>query len=302
MSTLKSAPPTKSGVGPSTVSLPVGPWATVAEFLIERFPNVSRAEWDARIECGDVIDAHGQAVTPRTVYQPHTKIHYYRHLAAETVIPFAANILFQDEFLVVADKPHFLPVMPAGRYVQETLLVRLKRTLDVDTLVPLHRIDRDTAGLVLFSVQQFTRDHYAAMFRERTVTKRYEAIAGWRADLQLPLLHRSRLVESESSMLMTETAGAPNAETAIAALEVRGAYARYALSPVTGKKHQLRVHMASLGIPIQNDRLYPRAAAHADRETTRYDEPLQLLAKSLSFIDPISGHERNFESRLTLLW
>jgi tRNA pseudouridine32 synthase/23S rRNA pseudouridine746 synthase len=167
--------------------------------------------------------------------------------------------------------------------------------------VPLHRIDRDTAGLVLFSVQPATRDQYAALFRQRVVVKRYEAIAPLRADLLLPMRHRSRLEQSESFMQMREVAGTPNTETGIELLEVKESLARYRLSPVTGKKHQLRAHMAALGIPILNDRLYPLLVPASDNEPD-YSKPLQLLAKSLAFVDPLSGQQRQFESRQQLLW
>ncbi len=297
--------PTRDGVGPSRIVLPPGSWTTVIDFLEQRFPAISRAEWLARMSRGDVLTAQG-AVSPHTPYQAHLHVHYYRHLPVEPRIPFDEVVLFQDDYLVVADKPHFLPVMPAGGYVQETLLVRLKRKLSLDTLAPMHRIDRDTAGVVLFTVQPATRDHYAALFRKRAISKRYEAIAPFRADLQLPMIHRSRLVVGESFMQMREVAGLPNTETCIELLAVKDHLARYRLSPVTGKKHQLRAHMAALGIPIVNDRIYPHLVPQSKNEAPgiepNYSKPLQLLAKSLTFTDPVSGELRRFESEQSLHW
>lgn len=291
--------PTRDGVGPSCVALPAGTWPTIADFLADRLPRVTRDEWVGRMLRGEVVDAQGAAVRPETPYRAHIRIYYYRSLPAEERIPFDETVLYQDDYLVAVDKPHFLPVTPSGRYVQETLLVRLKRKLGIDTLAPMHRIDRDTAGLVLFTIQPPTRDRYQALFRDRAVAKRYEAIAPWRADLALPMVYRSRLAEGTSFMKMCETAGEPNAETAIALLEVQGELARYGLQPVTGQKHQLRAHMAALGMPIVNDRiypvLYPDVVAGQD-----YSRPMQLLAKSVEFIDPISGRLRQFESRRSL--
>lgn len=293
--------PTKDGVGPSCIALPAEPWATIADFLIDRFPAVSRLEWIARMLRGDVVDIQGETLLPDAPYRAHARIYYYRSLPPEVHIPFDETVLYQDDHLVVVDKPHFLPVTPSGSYLQETLLVRLKRSLGIDTLSPAHRIDRETAGLVLFTIEPSMRDCYQALFRQRAVVKCYEAIAPWRAELSLPMVYRSRLVEGSSFMIMRETEGAPNAETAIAMLEVKGDFARYALQPVTGQKHQLRAHMNALGIPILNDQIYPHHFPRvADNVAPDFSKPLQLLAKSLAFIDPLSGRLRQFESRQQL--
>lgn len=248
---------------------------------------------------GEVMNEHGLTLRPTTPYQSHVRVYYYRAVCAEPRIPFEEVILFQDDQLVVVDKPHFLPVVPSGGYLQETVLVRLKRRLGLETLVPIHRIDRDTAGLVMFSVQPQTRPHYNALFSQRTVSKVYEAIAPWRSDLQFPMTRQSRIVEAVHFMLQAETTGTVNAITELDVLEVRGALARYALKPVTGKRHQLRVHMAALGLPIEGDGLYPTLTPEGQID---YERPLQLLAKSIVFIDPVTGEKRHFESQRRLNW
>ena len=290
-------PPARHGVGPSCIGLPAGAWPTTLDFLTERFPAISRDVWRQRMVEGDVVDEHGVPVTPLSSYQGHVRVYYYRAVPDEPRIPFEEVILFQDEQLVVVDKPHFLPVVPSGGYLTETVLVRLKQKLGIDTLVPVHRIDRDTAGLVMFSVQPETRARYHALFSQRNVKKTYEAIARWRDDLELPLTRTSRIVEAGHFMLQHEVDGAPNAITHLDVLEVRGQRARYALSPVTGKRHQLRVHMAALGLPIVGDGLYPTLTPEGQID---YANPLQLLAKSIAFIDPITGQVQRFESRRAL--
>jgi tRNA pseudouridine32 synthase/23S rRNA pseudouridine746 synthase len=296
----KRAPPlpVRNGVGPSCVALPAGEWATVVEFLVQQFPAIPRTEWIARMLRGDVREAGGAQVLPETPYAAGGKLFYYRSLDQEPHVPFDEAVLFQDEYLVVADKPHFLPVVPSGRYLHQTLLVRLKRKLGIDTLAPVHRIDRDTAGLVLFTIRPETRGVYQELFRERRVVKCYEAIAPWREDLALPVQYRSCLKEAESFMKMREAEGVPNAETAIALIERRGALARYDLRPVTGMRHQLRVHMAALGIPIVNDAIYPHH--QPEQAVPEYDKPLKLLARSIAFADPLTGQERRFDSLRTL--
>ncbi|MDB6000313.1 MAG: pseudouridine synthase [Rhizobacter sp.] len=290
--------PTRDGVGPSVVALPEGPWPTIAEFLIARFAAVSADEWRARIHARDVVDEHGVPVTPQRAHQPGLRVYYYRAVAVETPVPFEEDVLFQDDWLVAVDKPHFLTVTPTGRYVQQSLLVRLKRRLGMNDLSPIHRIDRETAGVVVFCVQPETRGKYQALFAQRRVAKRYEAVAPWREDLPMPTTRASRLVNHANCLQMIEVPGEPNAQTHFELLEVQGHKARYGLQPVTGRKHQLRVHCAALGLPIYNDLIYPRLAPVGSDD---FDQPLQLLSKSLAFTDPLTGVERIFESRRTLM-
>lgn len=291
--------PTRHGVSPSCVGLPGGAWPTFTDFLVERFPAIAHETWLARMAANLVVDEFGAPVTPERPYRGHMRLYYYRDLPPEPRIPFEATVLFQDEHLVVADKPHFLPVTPSGHYLQETLLVRLKNQLGLENLIPIHRIDRETAGLVLLSIQPAERDAYQALFRRHEVRKHYEAIAPWRPELALPLRRQSRIVQDEPFFRQREVPGAPNSDTLIALLETRGDLARYALSPVSGKKHQLRVHMNALGAPILNDRMYPPVTPTPEDD---FDRPLQLLAQSIEFVDPITGQARHFASRRTLSW
>ena len=287
--------PMRDGVSPSCVVLPSQGEGSMLDFLAQRLPAVSRADWVVRMAAGDVVDERGTPVTPQRAFERGLRLYYYRHLPAEPEIPFAERVVYQDEHILVADKPHFLPVTPGGRYLQSTLLVRLKRRLGLPELSPLHRIDRDTAGLVLLSVRQATRGAYQGLFRDRHITKHYDAIAPWRADLAFPREHVSRLEESPQFFRMHEVPGEPNSRTRMEVAEVSadGAWARYRLSPVTGKRHQLRVHMAALGLPLRNDAFYPVVN---DPPEGDYSRPLQLLARSLEFDDPLTGERRFFES------
>jgi len=286
-----------NGLAASRLQLPPGPWHTVLDCLCARFPAITREVWLDRFARGRVLDASGAALAVDAPYRLGAEIRYFREVVDEAVIPFEETLLHVDAELVVADKPHFLPVTPAGGYVRETLLARLVRRLGNSDLVPLHRIDRDTAGLVLFSANPATRDAYQSLFRQRRIRKRYEAIAPALSGVVFPLVHASRLEAGEPFFRMREVDGVPNSETRIDVIERAGALWRYALEPVTGRKHQLRVHMAALGAPILNDRLYPQLTPVADDD---YVRPLKLLARSLAFVDPISGDERCFDSSLQL--
>ena len=288
--------PIVEGVGPSCVKLRAGPWKTVIEFFKERYPRVDLATWTARMAKGEVVDETGMLIDSASAYRIGASIFYYRELPAENLIPFHERIIYQDEHILVADKPHFLPVIPSGRFLQETLLVRLRKQFHLDELVPLHRLDRETAGVVLFSVNSKTRSLYTSLFQNQRIRKVYEALAPSPATvegLRFPLTRRSRIVRGEPFFRMKETAGAANSETKIEILENRDATNLYQLVPATGKKHQLRVHLAALGIPIINDSLYPHISV---REEDEFSRPLRLLARSISFQDPLNGRQHYFES------
>ncbi|UHL62920.1 RluA family pseudouridine synthase [Paralcaligenes sp. KSB-10] len=291
--------PVRDGVAPSRVYLPAGPWPTLLEFLLERFPYVEPAVLRRRLDCGEIVDAAGQAQIGASPYRPQRWLWYYREVADEIPVPFDLPILHRDEHLVVVDKPHFLASTPAGRYLRETALFRLRNALDLPLLSPIHRLDRDTAGVMLFSVNPDSRGPYQVMFQSREILKEYEAIAPFRPDLSLPCVHRSRIQPQSSYFTMEEVAGEPNSETRIELLDQSAGLGRYRLLPRTGRKHQLRVHMSALGIPICGDGFYP--TLHAHRSEDDFERPLQLLARSIEFIDPLSGRPRRFESQRQLV-
>jgi tRNA pseudouridine32 synthase/23S rRNA pseudouridine746 synthase len=285
----------RSGVTASTVGLPAGDWASWLDFFAERFPYIARAEWRSRMLGGQVLDEQGAALDPDAAYRAHGRAYYYRTLAHELAVPFEAQILFRDAHLLVADKPHFLAVTPGGRYLHETLLARLRRETGVDDLQPLHRIDRETAGVVLFSLRREDRAAYHALFSDRVVDKAYEAIAPLRPGLALPLLRESRIVRGEPFFRQCEVDGAPNSSTRVELAQSHAGWGRYRLAPRTGQRHQLRVHMAALGAPIEGDAFYP-TVLRGPQAPDDHARPLQLLAQAIAFTDPVTGQRRHFES------
>lgn len=294
---VQSPLPIRNGVAPSYLWLPEGRWDNLMHFLREQFPDVSADTWLARIAKRELRDAHGKALLADSEAKRGMCIYYYRELENETLIPFDEIILFQDEHLLVVDKPHFLPVTPGGRFLHETLLVRLKKKLGLEHLSPIHRLDRETAGVILFSHDPSTRGKYQSLFQQRAIQKTYHALAMHLPHIQFPLTHQSRMVEAAQFFVMKEEAGIVNSETMIDIIERRGAFSLYELTPTTGKKHQLRVHLASLGAPIVNDAFYPIALACKGDD---FSAPLKLLAKAISFDDPITGQKRSFQSERSL--
>ena len=310
-------PPLRDGVSASRVAVSSGPWESVTAFLMARLrPGI---DWSERIAQGQVLDRHGQPVTADTPCREGAVYWYWRSLPPEPRVPFELELLHQCEHLVVVDKPHFLAVTPGGRHLQETALVRLKRQLGIESLVPMHRLDLETAGVLAFIVQPATRHAYHALMREHRAHKVYEAVAPWRSDLALPATARHRLEEptGEGFMQMQVLPGVPNAHTRIELMRRLDAdpmnrlntlhgdphdpRALYRLTPLTGRKHQLRAQLNALGLPIVGDRIYPRLWPEpAPGAAPDFSNPLQLLARALSFTDPVTGQPRRFVSRRQL--
>lgn len=292
-------PPMKNGVGASKVFLPrldVVP-NSVFEYLCAHFSHIETSEWQQRFEDKLVMDLLGQTLTTQSAYMPNQHIYYYRFLKQETHVPFQEKILFESNDLLVVDKPHFLTISPSGQYVQETLLVRLKNSTGYTNLTPIHRLDRETAGVVLFSKRPETRGAYQQLFAERKVQKIYHAVAPHRTDLDFPLSIELRMDKGQPFYTMQVVEGQPNSHTEINLIDHDQTWALYALKPTTGKQHQLRVHLNYLNIPIKNDPFYPTVF---HKSSDDFSAPLQLLAKEIYFTDPLNQRLMHFCSELVL--
>ncbi|MEV7400614.1 pseudouridine synthase [Streptomyces sp. NPDC091267] len=293
--------PQRDGVDPVRVRLPEdtdGRWPTVRDHLLARFAGAIGAERvDAMLAGGRFVSARS-AVTGHEPYEAGQYLWFHRDFAPEEPVPFPVGVVHRDEHLVIADKPHFLATTPRGRHITETAVARLRRELGLPLLQPAHRLDRLTAGLVLFVVRPAERGAYQTLFRDRLVSKEYEAVAPYDPRLVLPVTVRSRIVKERGVIAAREEAGEPNSESRIELVERREGLGRYRLLPATGRTHQLRVHMNSLGLPLVHDPVYP--VVEADGAPDDWSRPLQLLARVLEFTDPVTGEPRRFESGLRL--
>ncbi|MFH9014382.1 RluA family pseudouridine synthase [Streptomyces sp. NPDC017943] len=295
--------PQRHGVDAVRVRLPLsGPWSTVRDHLVERLSGAGDGVVDGMLRAGLIVTADGRPVEPDAPYAPGSFVWFHRELPDEVPVPFPLRVVHRDEHIVVVDKPHFLATTPRGGHVAQTALARLRRELDLPALTAAHRLDRLTAGLVLFTVRPGERGAYQTLFRDRLVRKEYEAVAPYDPALVLPRTVRSRIVKERGSLTAREVPGEPNAVSEVDLLqrhpEGAGGLARYRLLPRTGQTHQLRVHMSALGVPILGDPLYPRVAAPVPPGDFR--RPLQLLARVVEFTDPVTGREHRFRSTRTL--
>jgi tRNA pseudouridine32 synthase / 23S rRNA pseudouridine746 synthase len=286
-----------NGVARSKLVTPTGEWRFLIDFLTQRFKHIPRSELLQRMLRGDMVCSTGTALNEHTPFRSQQAIYYFRDVPTEVPVPFEEQIIFQDDEILVADKPPFLTVVPAGQHLHETLLVRLRKRTGLENLVPMHRIDRETSGLVMFTLNPATRGKYQSLFEAKKINKRYEAIARVNPKLVFPLTHASRIEESASFMQMHEVVGEPNSVTHIHCVETKGPLGKFDINPETGKKHQIRIHFAALGMPICNDQIYPVLMPQGQDD---YERPLKLLAKAVSFVDPLSGEQRAFESPRSL--
>jgi tRNA pseudouridine32 synthase / 23S rRNA pseudouridine746 synthase len=275
--------PPRDGLGPARLRVRGG---VLGDELLTRFgPDVA-----AKAIAGEVVDSRGAVLDPATVLPAGASVYLYRDLRDEVPVPFDIPMLYRDDDIVVVDKPHFLATMPRGRHVAQTALVRLRRELDLPELTPAHRLDRLTAGVLLFTTRREVRGAYQTLFARGAVRKTYVAVARVDPGVALPRVVRSRIIKRRGHLQAVEEPGEPNAETLVELLSPDGLYR---LTPRTGRTHQLRVHMASLGIPIDGDPLYPNVIDVSDDD---FSTPLQLLAQRIEFDDPLTGARRRFVS------
>lgn len=280
----------RNGLGPVRIRVHGG---RLADEMLTRFGvDIESQAFDQPI-----VDVSGMAVAADAELAPNTVVYTYREAAVEVPVPFESKVLYRDENVLVIDKPHFLATMPRGRHITETALVRLRNALDLPELSPAHRLDRLTAGVLLFTTRREVRAAYHELFARRQVAKTYEALAPTAEGIELPVTIRSRIIKRRSILQAHEVSGPVNAVTRVEMVESMGGLSRYRLTPTTGQTHQLRVHMNALGIPISNDPLYPRVVEVAPDDFTR---PLALLARSLAFEDPISGRPVRYDSERQL--
>lgn len=272
-------------------------WDTMRDFLTERL--AAAAPVDAMLVAGEFVAASGRPWAGDDPYRPHTFVWFHRPLAPEHVVPFAVEVLYSDERIVVVDKPHFLATTPRGVHVRESALVRLRESLGLPDLTPAHRLDRLTAGVLLLTAERQHRAAYAGLFQGGRVRKTYEALAPMDQGRTFPLTVTGRIVKRRGCLQAEIVDGEPNAETRIELVETRGEYGRYQLTPTTGRTHQLRVHMASLGVPILGDPLYPHVREVAADD---FSTPLHLVARRLEFADPVDHTPHAYTSRFVLSW
>ena len=273
------------------------------ESQTHRHPDDDDAAIAARFTDQLVVTRDGSPLAPQQPLPAGTDVWFYRTPREEPPIPGKIGIVHQDDDLVVIDKPHFMATIPRGQHITQTATVQLRKMLGIPELVPAHRLDRLTAGLLVFTTRPDIRGAYQDLFQHRRVTKRYLALAPI-INLDFPHTIKNRILKEPGIVQAWVVDGEPNAETIVEGIEPTSLFddlgrqlGVWKLRPITGRTHQLRLHLNGLGTPIVGDSLYPVFTRPADDD---FSHPLQLLSSELQFIDPLSREERAFSTKLRL--
>jgi tRNA pseudouridine32 synthase/23S rRNA pseudouridine746 synthase len=269
---------------------------TIFEYLLARFPQVDENIWRARVAHGLITLSDGTLLQESSPYRHGLTVFYRKEVASEPPPLEEPRIVYRDDEVLVVDKPHGMPVTPAGDHVERSVLFRVQTITELPDLAPIHRLDRDTAGLLLFTINLDARAHYHQLFAEGRVEREYCAIAHTADALQESRWHiENRIEPGEPWYRQRIVEGRINAITDIELVDSRSGLGQFRLFPKTGKKHQLRVHMASIGCPIVGDPFYPSIT-----NKNEGDPPLQLLASRLGFTDPLTRASHSFTSTRTM--
>src|SRR4051812_30934854 len=201
---------------------------TIYEYILARFPQVQSTVWRTRIMQGEVCLSDGTAVGFDTAYRHGITVFYRKEVASEPAPIEKPLVIYKDEAIVVVDKPHGMPVTPSGEHVERSLLVILQRSTGFRDLSPVHRLDRDTAGLVLFTIGTETRAPYHRLFLERQVEREYVTVAHTKDSLQQAQWRIENRIEPGDPWFRQQIVdGAVNAITDIELLAVRDGFAEF---------------------------------------------------------------------------
>lgn len=312
MSRKKSPPkgplPPRDGLGASRVRVPIGGEVTAWDFLTQviagqrhRHPGDNDNALSGRFAAGEVQLRDGTVLTPESIVVPGDDVFFYKIPAPEKPVPYEIETVYEDNDILVVNKPPFLATMPRAAHITETATVRLRRQTDNEQLTPAHRLDRMTSGLLLLTKRQELRGPYQSLFAERAVHKLYEAIApasnvqaGARWEHHIRKTHgeiAAELIDDTPNSLTNVITVDPVDPAPFAAHQVEGPLARYILEPVTGRTHQLRIQMLAAGVPILGDPVYPDVHPFGEED---FHVPMRLTSVALGFVDPLSGRERRF--------
>lgn len=269
---------------------------TVLDYYSQRYRHSSPTQWRDRIAAGQIL-LDGCPTTAESQLQQGQQLTYRRSPWVEPDAPLSFEVLYEDADLLAIAKPSGLPVMPGGGYLEHTLLWQLKRHYPQETPVPIHRLGRGTSGLVLLGRSPLGKSHLTQQLYDRQMGKVYRALArGISAEDEFSI---DRTIGKIPHPVIGYIYGAAS-EGFFARSDCRVLQRRsddtmlVEVTILTGRPHQIRIHLAAAGFPLVGDPLYeiggiPKLPREGEALSVPGDCGYHLHAYSLSFQHPRNG-------------
>ncbi|AMA09772.1 RluA family pseudouridine synthase [Picosynechococcus sp. PCC 73109] len=276
----------------------------VLDFYAEFYRHSTRQEWAERFE-NQQIFVDGKPATATQRLAKNQRLEYHRPPWEEPDVPLNFQILHQDPHFWIIDKPAGLPVLPAGNFLENTLLAQLKRQFPDETPVPIHRLGRGTSGLMILGRSPLGRQSLTRQLREHQITKIYRAVipAGDYPDQITITTPIGKICHPSLGKIFAATADGLSAHSEMRVLERLAKVSRVEVQIFTGRPHQIRIHMAAMGFPLVGDRLYlpgglPAIYEDANHSPLPGDCGYSLNAYYLKFQHPHQDKPIDFFSQL----
>jgi 23S rRNA pseudouridine1911/1915/1917 synthase len=273
---------------------------TALAFYATRYRHSSEAVWRERMARGEII-RRGKPAAPDDRLTAGDVLVWRRPPWEEPPVPTAIPVLYEDESVLVVDKPAGLPVLPDGGYLENTLVFLLRGHAAADAPpVPVHRLGRGTSGVIVLARSATVREHLCAQFRRATaeagravLRKSYRALTSAVPGLPDAIEIRQPIGPVPCARLGTVHAASPAGRPACSRCRIlarRGGTLLWEIELITGRPHQIRIHLASIGAPLLGDPFYgPGGVPRPDSDALPGDIGYTLRACALRFVHPRTG-------------
>ncbi len=273
---------------------------TVLQYYAERYTHSSKSEWKSRIRSG-AVRLGDRLCDTSEILKVHQTLVYHRPPWDEPEVPRSIEVLHEDPDLVVISKPSGLPVMPGGGFLENTLLRLLSALYPENPPIPIHRLGRGTSGLMLLARSTVAKAELTRQMRDRDIQKVYVALAS--GVIQCDRFGIETRIGKVPHPVLGELFAASEtglvASSTVRVLERRSDSTLAEVEIFTGRPHQIRIHLASVGHPLVGDPLYESGggaivAQSWDEIAVPGDCGYFLHAQKLGFRHPRSGDRLEF--------
>jgi 23S rRNA pseudouridine1911/1915/1917 synthase len=272
---------------------------SILDYYSDRYSHSSRDEWLARIGAGEV-QVNGHSVAPDWLLIAGQTLCYYRSPWQEPEVPLGFTILYEDADLWVINKPSGLPVLPGAGFLEHTVLGQLRLNVATETPTPIHRLGRGTSGCLLLARSALAKSNLSQQLRDRQLEKIYRTLIGFMPD-SMPVQGKittpiGKISYPQLGYLYAATADGLAAESTYQIVGRSAEFTWVDVTIATGRPHQIRIHMASIGYPLVGDPLYGIGGIPIATDAVPGDCGYWLHARQLGFRHPRSGQWMSIEA------